>query len=432
MRILIHIHFFLYRLTLKRHNGASILNPYRFLNMNKKRVSNATVTADQLLVKEINKTLIFDAIRQNSPISRAELGKKLGLVKGTVSSLVAELIEQKFVDELGLGCSSGGRKPIMLRFNYQAGYAIGIHIQIDKIQGIIADLNGAVVVRRQCNFTGNALADIYKKLKTLINTLIKLTPESEYGVIGIGISCPGLINEFGDILFSPSLNWKEVSLLQYLKRDFSLPIEIYNEAKAGAMGEVYLGLGKAVSNLVYVSIESGIGTGIVINNELYLGAQGLSGESGHTIICYNGEYLNWQQLASTKAIVKQALAVPALAVILSKKSKETNFQRLLQLANENHPQVLALFHDTGTSIGLGLVNLIHTLNPALVILGGEMAQAKPWISDAIEQVVQKHVMPNYRERVQLHFSYLGRDSAILGAATLITNKLFNSTRVSIR
>lgn len=195
------------------------------------------ITWNQQLVKKENKSLCLNLIKNNAPISRADIAQQTGLTKGTVSSLVSELINEQLIYESGHGESSGGRRPVMLLFNEKAGYSIGIDLGVNYLLGILTDLQGNIIYRINEKYVNLSYEDTLQIIKKIITLLIDTAPNSVYGVIGIGIGAPGITNMDGDILFAPNLDWNNVSLKSHLEEEFHLPVLVENEANAGAYGE---------------------------------------------------------------------------------------------------------------------------------------------------------------------------------------------------
>ncbi|WP_369412814.1 ROK family transcriptional regulator [Oceanobacillus alkalisoli] len=193
-------------------------------------------------------------IRENSSISRADIATSTGLNKGTVSSLVTELLNDKLISELGPGESSGGRKPVMLLFNQLAGYTVGIDLGVNYILGVLTDLQGNIYFEKQVNFTALTYEEILEELYTVIDLLISTAPTSHYGIIGIGVGVPGVVDSDKKILLAPNLNWRNVDLRSLLEQKYHLPVIIENEANAGAYGEKKFGAGKYFNNIIYVSV----------------------------------------------------------------------------------------------------------------------------------------------------------------------------------
>ncbi len=200
--------------------------------------------ADQALVKKMNQKLILDEILKNSPISRATLSEITGLNKSTVSSQVNTLLEKDFIFEIGAGQSRGGRRPVMLVFNKNAGYSIGIDIGVDYLNGILTDLEGNIILEKTSDLSSSSASEVKEILFALIHGFVTHMPESPYGLVGIGICVPGLVDRHQQIIFMPNLNWNIKDLQFLIESEFNVPVFVENEANAGAYGEKVFGMTK--------------------------------------------------------------------------------------------------------------------------------------------------------------------------------------------
>lgn len=377
-------------------------------------------TGNHQLVKKINKNLVLDMIIKNAPISRADISQKSGLNKGTVSSLVTELIDDQLILESGPGKSSGGRRPVMLLFNERAGYSIGIDLGVNYILGVLTDLNGKNIVEINRKLNVRTYNEVLAILKSAIKELIEATPNSLYGIIGIGIGVPGLVDHDGRILTAPNFGWKNKYLKRDIENDFNIPVIIENEANAGAYGEKLYGAGNDSNQLVYVSAGIGIGVGIIINGDLYTGKEGFSGEIGHTIIQVNGKDCPcgssgcWELYASEKALLDEArrLALP-------NGTEETlSIELLVQLAEQGNEDVIDLFNTIGTYLAVGINNIINSFNPDKIIIGNRLVIAKEWLEKPIEKFIEKNTMKYHQEGLEIIFSKLNTYSSALGVSAL--------------
>ncbi|WP_078553058.1 ROK family transcriptional regulator [Bacillus alkalicellulosilyticus] len=369
---------------------------------------------NQQLVKVNNKLLVLQLIKSSAPLSRADISQRSGLTKGTVSSLVNELIAENLCYESGPGESSGGRRPVMLLFNETAGYSIGIDVGVNYILGILTDLNGNIILETNKKIDGIGYGDVLLLIKEVIQHLLDTTPPSEYGVVGIGIGVPGIVNHDGKVLLAPNLGWKNIQLKEELEMIFNLPVTIENEANAGAYGEKQFGAGQEFKNMVYVSTGIGIGVGFILNNELYRGSHGFSGEMGHMIIEVNGKPCRcgsegcWELYASEQALLQQASEITPAPTL----------EGLVELIPEDE-QIKNLFKNVGTYLGLGLNNIINTFNPDQVIIGNRMAMARDTLLPEINKVIESHSLKQHQSNLQIAFSQLTIYSAALGVSAFV-------------
>jgi predicted NBD/HSP70 family sugar kinase len=269
-------------------------------------------------------------------------------------------------------------------------------------------------------------------LKACIRTLMERAPKSPYGIIGIGIGIPGMVNEAGTILFAPNLAWENVSIREIIVDEFSVPVTLDNEANAGAVGEKQFGAGKLSSNLIYISMGVGIGTGIIIKNELYRGFSGISGEMGHVTIeahgskCRCGNIGCWELYASENALLEQAKALTFANTL-----QPPTIDELIDLAEAGNSEVIQLFEQMGQYLGMGIVNIMNTFNPELIIIGSRLTAAEPWLLKPLLQIIDERSFPYSRHEMRIEFSSLGAYSTVLGAAHFAIANFFATTKISV-
>ncbi|NOU96373.1 ROK family protein [Paenibacillus sp. LMG 31456] len=386
-------------------------------------------TGDLNLVKKINKSIVLEHIKDNAPVSRAKIAELTGLTKATVSTLVNELIESRMVYEIGTGASSGGRKPMMLLFNQAAGYAVGVDLGVSQISAVLTDLKGEIIEEYQTAHNNESIDSVISKLIACIRETIQRAPDSPYGVVGIGIGIPGISDDQGNVLFAPNLGWQDVPLQQRVEQEFEIPVVIDNEANAGAVGEKQFGSGKNVSHLIYVSISSGIGTGVIIKEELYRGVSGFSGEMGHLSIELNGRACRcgnvgcWELYASEQALVDEARK--------QWNDPSVDLKSLAQRASNGEQGAIELIQQTGRYLGIGLVNVINCFNPELIIIGGSIVSAKEWLLPPILSMMKQRSLPFPRAQLSIVFTELEGRSTLLGAASFAISRFFASTKVIV-
>ncbi|WP_047982725.1 ROK family protein [Ornithinibacillus contaminans] len=375
-------------------------------------------TWNQHVVKKENKSLVLETIRACSPISRAAIASKTGLNKGTVSSLVSDLLEEQLLYESGPGESSGGRRPVMLLFNQVAGHSIGIDLGVNYLLGVLTDLDGNICLEKRVKFSDLTYEEIEEQLYAIIDFLIDDAPPSPYGIIGIGVGVPGTVNKSGEILLAPNLGWKNVDLKSILEERYDLPVIIENEANAGAYGEKKFGVGRDYNQIVYVSVGIGIGVGLILNGELYKGNNGFSGELGHMTIdvggtkCRCGNDGCWELYASEQALIRNSKEInPSLF-----HTQEPTLESLISHAEEGDSEAIGLFRQIGDYLGVGINNIIHAFNPEQVIIGNRMAYAQDWLTEPLQDRIQRKTLWFQQNDLEINFSQLSTHSSALGIA----------------
>ncbi|MBM7553456.1 ROK family transcriptional regulator [Thalassobacillus pellis] len=385
-------------------------------------------TGNQKLVKKINKSIVLRMIRNHAPISRAAISQKAGLNRGTVSSLVSELLDDKLISESGMGESRGGRKPVILLFNHRAGYSIGIDLGVNYMLGILTDLKGQIVEKQKISFHQLSLEAIIDKMKDMIRNLSAAAPDSPNGIVGIGVGVPGIVDHDGNVLLAPNLGWNNVPLKEILEREFSLPILIENEANAGAYGVKLYGTEEIRENLIYISAGIGVGAGLILNDSLYRGTKGYSGEIGHMVIDVDGKQCRcgrkgcWELYASEQAILEEARSLG----LETSKSQPITLEQLVEHAENGDSKVISLFEHAGKYLAEGILNLVNTFNPEQVIIGNRLVMARKWLEPVITERLQAQTMGFNQEDIHVTYSQLSTHASPMGMAAFITQRFLEN------
>ncbi|WP_431803900.1 ROK family protein [Halobacillus andaensis] len=374
----------------------------------------------QQTIKSQNKNQILQTIIEHAPLSRTSVAKQLGITKGTVSSLTTELINEQIIYEHGPGTSSGGRRPVMLLFNEKAGFSIGINLGVNYILGILTDLKGEIVAEQKQTISVYDFDQMLPIIKRIVQRLMEDAPSSPYGIVGIGVGVPGIINHKGTVLLAPNLKWENIELKEELEKAFEVPITIENEANAGAYGELKFSHASSapLQNMTYVSAGIGIGVGPIINGEIYRGEHGFSGELGHMMIEVNGRKCScgsrgcWEMYASEKALL-----VEAEQLLNFPKDLEV----LIQEADTNE-NIQSIFESVGYYLGCGISNILNTFNPKKVVIGNRLALAKELLEAPVWNAIEDHTLNFHKENVEVSFSSLTPYSTSLGVSQAMAEK----------
>lgn len=388
-------------------------------------------TGDQYLVKEINLSIVLETIRRRQPVSRADISAATGLNKGTVSNLVQVLIDRGLVEEMGTGKSSGGRKPVLLRFQPEAGYSLGVDLGVNYMRILLTDLAGHVIDEWTTKHQNESETAVLSLLVDRLRDAISRTPVSPYGVVGIGLGMPGIVDSSGRVLFAPNLGWRDVDLPRLMEQHLRLPVFVENEANAGAIGELHYGSGRGVSDLVFVSIGAGIGAGIIIDRNIYKGAAGFSGEIGHLTIdaegkpCRCGNRGCWELYASESALLEMAAATP------NADTASPTLESVIEQAKAGDPATLAALREVGRHLGIGVAGIINIFNPGQIIIGSRLSLAAEWLMEPLLTEVGRRSLAHHREKADIRFSELQGRSAALGASHLAISAFLRESTAAL-
>lgn len=392
-------------------------------------------------------------LRERSPIYRAQLAEITGLNKTTVSSLVSELIAQKYVQETGQAYAAGlstrtGRPAVMLQLNPAAGCAIAAEVGVDFISVAVANF-ASEVIWRQAERTRHLQGQeaIIERLLALLRTAISYGLAATRRVLGIAVAVPGLVElERGNILFAPNLNWQDVPLGTILRDAFELPIFLDNEANFAALAEAQYGAARDYRDVLYISVSVGLGGGIVRDGQIYRGGSGFAGEFGHMQLeagshtngsgtperlCGCGNTGCWETFVSERALfagVAQRVASgqPSLLAWAVRDTagdvsrSPLTVPLIVDAAQAGDAVALAALEDVGRALGAGIASLVNALNPELVVLGGSLSLAGEFLLPVIEAELGRRALRWNRRAARVAIAQHRFDACVMGGiATVI-------------
>ena len=374
-------------------------------------------------IRDINRQIVLNYVRERGPISRAEIAQETALQRSTVSLIVDELKSGGLIEEVS-GESTGGRPPILL--SLRASDAVAIGVDLTTIRTIVATSDLAGRVLEQEEFPTDP--DARQTISRIIESARRFICKNKGTIEGIGVSLPGLVDqETGTVNFIPHFKWRDLEIAEEIKAAVGLAVTADNDANAAALAELWFGRPeiREVRDFIMVLIEEGVGTGIVFDGQVYRGNSGAAGEFGHMAIgqdapvaCAAGSRRCWEAFASERA----ALARYAKSKRGAEGAK-INFGQLVGRAFEGEPEALGALKETAYYLGLGITNLIQGLSPEAVIVGGPMVRAWPLISGDVRTAVQESICRGVPP-AHIIASTLGAEPTLMGALSLVLTAKF--------
>lgn len=377
------------------------------------------VTGTPNLLRLVNRNLILQTLEQFGPLSRAELAKHLSISPPTVSALVDELSAEDLVEAVGIGKSSGGRRPTLLRYKPEGRYVLGLDIRKEEITAIWTDFSGKILERYQeaCPYAGE---DPYQHLEHFLQNILESHIGNRQKLAGIGIAVPGTVHvATGEVLLAPELNWVSLPLKSQLEDRFQIPILVDNDVNLAVLGESWKGAAQGQEHIVLIAIGTGIGSGVILNGELFRGSSFSAGEIGHFVV--DPETL--KQRAEGFGPFEQAYSLKGLRNLLKEKFGASFAVADLESAiRKENPQALELFESYARSLAFGVANTVNLLNPQTVIFTGQLFESIHGLIPEIAKTVQKLVPAP----VQLTPGLLGKDSVPIGAVHLVLRNMMGT------
>jgi glucokinase len=264
-----------------------------------------------------------------------------------------------------------------------------------------------------------------------IETLLDRNPSCNSQVIGIGVGSAGVINtKENKIVFANNLGLKDAPIGQLIEKQFNLPVRLGNDGNIAAIGEWIWGAGKGFQNVIYITVSTGIGAGIISNGNLVTGIGDSAGEFGHISVdlngapCICGNYGCLENYASGTAIARttrERIANGEPGRFFGGKQQDIHTitaKDVAQAAYEGEPIAIEVFKEAGTFLGVGVTNLIHLFNPEIIVFGGSVMNAERLLFPSIEKTVKDRSIPMLENQVRLTRAILGAESGVMGAAGL--------------
>ncbi len=267
-------------------------------------------------------------------------------------------------------------------------------------------------------------------LDRIAGVIMELTKKD--GVVGIGMGLPGMVSiDQTTVYYPPNLpSLDGVNAAEEITLRTKLPCRIENDANIAALGSLHFGVGKKYSHFIMLTLGTGVGGGIIINNELFKGSRGMAGELGHIILDYHGPLSNSVTRGTIEAYLGQRFLSRFAMDMITQHPNNPLYQKfskdfdklepvdLTQAANTGNELAIEILEKTGQRLGYAIINYTHMMDIRTYVLSGGVAKAGDWLFGPAREIVKKHMMPPFQEGFEIVYEDLGNDSSLLGAAGL--------------
>jgi predicted NBD/HSP70 family sugar kinase len=373
-------------------------------------------------IRDINRQIVLNYVREREPISRAEIARETELQSSTVSAIVEDLTREGLIEEVGEGESTGGRRPTMLKLRAVGPIAVGVSITPTCTTVATSDLAGRVIDQQEF------LTDPDPTLSQVIEVVREYSVRNPGSIEGVGISLPGLVDpSTGNALYIPYFLWRDLPIAEMIAKAVGLPVVIDNDANAMALAELWFGRPEvnAARDFIMVLVAEGVGTGIIFDGQVYRGQRGAAGEFGHMVIgehapvpCSCGSDDCWEAFASERAAIAR---YRKLAKISNK--NQITFKEVVDRALGGEENARIALVETARYLGVGISNLIIGFSPEAVVVGGEIARAWDLIEDALTEAIE-HSVRRGLPSARILPSTLGPTPTLRGALSLVLASKF--------
>jgi len=372
-------------------------------------------------VRRANLSAIVRELHANGPRSRSMLVARIGLTRSAIRSLLGELHAADLVrEERAALQGTPGRPSPVVRTNPEAMVVLAVEVNVDSLAAAVVGLGGDVLeIVRVERASGTASVDeTITEVVELSRRLLR-DPRRRAALVGVGVAVAGVVRRSdGFVSMAPNLGWRDVPFGQRLVPALGLdvPVTIANEADLGALAEHLRGAAIGHDHVLFVTGEVGVGGGLIVDGRPLSGVAGFGGEIGHLPVNRSGRQCGCGAIGCWETEVGEG-------ALLARAGRPADGGRdaldaVLDEAAAGEPVALAALEETGRWLGIGLAGLVNLLNPELVVLGGRFGRYLPFVSDSLEEELDRHALAAPRALVRIVPSRLGADASLLGAAEI--------------
>ncbi|HPT38960.1 MAG TPA: ROK family protein [Candidatus Omnitrophota bacterium] len=394
--------------------------------------------------KEKRNIEILGLLRRRGPISRSDISQEMGINVVSISNYIDDFIKYNLVYEKELDVSEGGRRPVLLDLNPRAGYAIGVGLNLMNMVGLLVDLKGNIITKTQIARPQASVKEVSECLLEIVREILRRSKGYVENIKGIGVGIAGLINKKDG-----SIHWPQkmdhyytyasvdLPLKGLMEREFDLPTLIENDATSACFGEHWFDLNENYKNVLYMF--SGVGCGMIINGELYRGAQGYAGEVSvynykdqDLFNCDNGKpcfVKRWDIDLGIIQDVKKILRADKQKAdeffdLISGNMESLDLKNIFLAARSKNIVASAALDRAAKRLGIKIAYLVNLLNPQVVVIGGGFEESGEDFLNMVRSTVGDWAFREATGNLKIVYSQLRENAVAMGAASLVLEKVF--------
>ncbi|HAJ9613506.1 TPA: ROK family protein [Listeria monocytogenes] len=380
------------------------------------------------LIKDINRYTVLNLIREKGEITRTEIAKKCYFGMSTLTYILDDLQQEGIILEGAETSSTGGRRAKLVRFNKDYGFVVSVKVEEEQLLFALTDLNAEIMENTSIPFSSEKKPE--EAIELIAKNVKKMCENRDMNhLLGVGIAISGLVNRRkGTVIRSTMLGWENVALEAMLHAYFpDIPVYVDKNINCYTLAELWLGEGKQSNNFATVSVGAGLGLSVVINRQIYYGAQGGAGEFGHTTIqpggykCHCGQkgclemYASEFYFRNRGEELKEAYPTSEL--------KDFHFDKVAKSARAGDEMATELMGKMGEYLGYGIRNIINTFNPEKVIIVGEGLHHRDLFLTKIDEIASQNFFSGAGFETEITTTSLEDPAWLQGAALLVIHQL---------
>ncbi|HEV2734183.1 MAG TPA: ROK family transcriptional regulator [Longimicrobiaceae bacterium] len=395
--------------------------------------------ATRSTAREVNRQIVLNLVREHQPISRADLARRMGVARGSVTPLVRELLADGLIYEGSVGDTSRGRKPTLLYVRTRDRLAVGIDVRFSRTSVLLSDFGGREIATETFSTPldpAELTAELVRRVLRLVET------HAEAGECeGVGLVVPGMVDRrTAVVLNAPTLGWRDVDLRAALTAAIGLPVFIDRDAAACALAHMWLSQasGDGVDNFVYLTVSDGVGTSLVVNGEVLRGYRSTAGEFGHVPLSLDGPQCACgargclEAYASNRATLARYLGrdLSSPGAYAQLRGEGLEIPDLVARARSGDAAATSALRETGRYLGVGIANIVNSISPARIVVGGEITAAWDLIEPAVRESVRERTLTAASAATPVVVEAGDAYLRLRGASALVVAPVFVAPRVA--
>ena len=373
-------------------------------------------------LRDLNRDRVVETLRAHGVLSRAEIARRTGLSRSTVSNIVADLQAAGLVVDYDGAARpagpQGGRPPALITLARSAGAALGIDFGKRHLSVAVSDLSHALLAESTREMPEGYDAESGMSVASeLVDRVLDSADVERDAVLGVGMGLPAPIHDPTGTVGSSSIlpGWAGIQAEEEMAARLSFPVHVENDANLGALAELTWGAGRGRSCLAYLKLATGVGAGLVINGRLFAGAGGTAGEIGHVTLEENGDICR----CGNRGCLETLAGAPAIVGLLSRSHGELEIERVIELAEEGDAGCRRALADAGRHIGVAVATLCNLVNPELIVVGGSVGRAGDLLLEPLRESVRLRAIQSAADDVEIVPGELGERAELLGAIAVV-------------
>ncbi|MCO6554893.1 MAG: ROK family protein [Gilliamella sp.] len=385
------------------------------------------------LIKQLNYAMIYRLIVQQAPVSRIQLAEISQLAPASITKITRQLLKKKLIKEVDAQQSTGGRPAVSIEAKFEYYQAIAVQLSRSHVTIELFDLGAKCLMSKKCSLTNFTQQQVQDYLIILIKEFIQLNSKKIKHLVAISIVLPGLIDSVNGIVrYTPHIQVEEWALGEILQKEFNVSIFVGNDIQSLALAESYFGSTQHVDDSILIRVHRGVGSGVIVNQQLLTNHNQSACEVGHIQVdtlgerCHCGNFGCLENRVVNKAIEYRAKQMIEQGYASKLTLENCDIYHICQYANQGDELAIKLVKDAGENLGRAVAIMVNIFNPQRIVLAGELTKSPEILLTAVNSALNAQSLEGLRKNLTITCSSLN-DSSAIGAFALVQQALFNGS-----